>query len=287
MKVMPTGIIFLGICKVQTSKCVATTGGPVTAVWTAPGRIQRNTCKPCLEEQIRQGKWIVEGARIRGMRQQALVDIAVYSPDNELQLIVEVKTQLGRSPDWANEVYSKVMDTPFLSEAPYFLLALPDRFYLWQQENTRGDRDSPYFTDKPGRFLEPSLAALSLKMEDISVSDPCEFRDEPYSVMEKHFYFQRIVGEWLAGIINSSSEKDLPGIIIQSGLYGKIAHGHIDMEAVIFPEPDIVVEGEQARNEDKPSSANPYNFNTERHKYECWQMGWEETNQVSELQTAR
>ncbi len=247
MKVMPTGIIFLGICKVQTPKCVAATGGPVTAVLTAPGRVQVNACKPCLEEQIRQGKWIVEGARVRGMRQQALVDIAVYSQDNELQLIVEIKTRLGISPDWAKEAYSKVMDAPFLSEAPYFLLALPDRFHLWQQENTRGDRDSPYFVDEqPRLFLEPYLTELSMRMEDISVSDPCEFRDEPYTVMEKHFHFQHIVTEWLAAIINSSSEKNLPDFLTRSGLYEKIVHGHVEAEAVISPEPYVVAEGEQA-----------------------------------------
>jgi len=118
--VTATGVIFIGICKVRTPRCVAATGGPVTAVWTAPGRVQVNACKPCLEEQIRQGRWIVEGARVRGMRQQALVDIAVYSQDDELQLIAEIKTRLGVSYDWAKEAYFKVMDAPFLSEAPFF-----------------------------------------------------------------------------------------------------------------------------------------------------------------------
>jgi len=233
MKVMPTGVIFIGICKVGTPKCVAATGGSVTAVWAAPGRVQMNACKPCLDEQIRQGKWIVEGARVRGMRQQALVDIAVYSQDNELQLIAEIRTRLGSSPDWAKEVYSKVTDAPFLSGIPYFLLALPDRFHLWQQENTREDWDSPYFASEPRRFLEPYLTALSMEMGDISVSDPCEFRDEPYSVMEKHFHFQHIVGEWLTAVINSSSEKNLPDFLTRSGLYEKIVHGHVEVEAVL------------------------------------------------------
>lgn len=104
MQVMPTGIIFYGICNVRTSKCVAGSGAPVTAVWTPPGRIQVNVCKPCLDENIRQGEWIVKGARVRGMK-QGFADIAVYSPDNELQMIAEIRNRLGASPEWAKKIF--------------------------------------------------------------------------------------------------------------------------------------------------------------------------------------
>jgi hypothetical protein len=66
MKVEPSGVIMMGECDIQTEKCVAKEDpAPITAVWSLPGRRQINVCKPCLEENIRRGKWIVEGARVR------------------------------------------------------------------------------------------------------------------------------------------------------------------------------------------------------------------------------
>ncbi len=37
MKVEPSGVIFSGVCQIQTEKCVAT---PITAVWAPPRRTQ-------------------------------------------------------------------------------------------------------------------------------------------------------------------------------------------------------------------------------------------------------
>ncbi|AUB79818.1 hypothetical protein THSYN_01815 [Candidatus Thiodictyon syntrophicum] len=63
MKIEPSGVVMFGICAVQTSVCVAKEGAPITAVWTVPNRTQINVCSACLNEQLRTGKWIIEGAR--------------------------------------------------------------------------------------------------------------------------------------------------------------------------------------------------------------------------------
>lgn len=63
MKVEPSGVVMIGECNVQTERCVARKPAPITAVWTVPGRSQINVCSACLDEQIRIGEWIVEGAR--------------------------------------------------------------------------------------------------------------------------------------------------------------------------------------------------------------------------------
>jgi hypothetical protein len=64
MQVEPSGVIFRGICSIQTSQCTATTAGAITAVWGPPGRTQINVCRACLEEKMRRGEWEVEGARL-------------------------------------------------------------------------------------------------------------------------------------------------------------------------------------------------------------------------------
>src|SRR5215813_2111536 len=86
MKVEPTGVVFDGVCSIQSEKCTATNRAAITAVFGDPTRIQINTCGACLEEQVRAGEWEIRGARVR---QRA--DVAVFSRDMKLQLVVEVK----------------------------------------------------------------------------------------------------------------------------------------------------------------------------------------------------
>jgi hypothetical protein len=63
-KVDPTGVVFSGVCHIQTDRCMAREWGPLTAVWGPPGRTQVNVCGACLEEMVRTHAWDVEGARL-------------------------------------------------------------------------------------------------------------------------------------------------------------------------------------------------------------------------------
>lgn len=64
-KVEPSGVVFVDVCSVQTAKCTAIDGGPVTAVWGPPGQTQINVCGACIDEMMRAGEWEIEGARVR------------------------------------------------------------------------------------------------------------------------------------------------------------------------------------------------------------------------------
>ena len=68
MKVEATGIVMMGVCAVETERCVAKAPSPITAVWTMPGRNQINVCRACLDEQLRHGRWVIEGARSVALR---------------------------------------------------------------------------------------------------------------------------------------------------------------------------------------------------------------------------
>lgn len=65
INIEPTGVLFKGVCDIQTEKCTARTIAPLTAVWSPPGRVQMNICGACLEEMVRRGEWQVKGARVR------------------------------------------------------------------------------------------------------------------------------------------------------------------------------------------------------------------------------
>ena len=63
MRVEPSGVVMFGICSAQTAACVARQQAPITAVWTVPGRTQIDVCSACLDRNIEDGIWDVEGAR--------------------------------------------------------------------------------------------------------------------------------------------------------------------------------------------------------------------------------
>jgi hypothetical protein len=81
-KIEPSGVIFTGLCDIQTARCVAREiPNPVTAVWSLPGRRQINVCRPCLDEMILKGEWIVEGARLRQ------TEVAAFDGERELETL--------------------------------------------------------------------------------------------------------------------------------------------------------------------------------------------------------
>ncbi len=59
-------------------------------------------------------------------------DIIVYDSDNNLQLVVEVKNQPDVSVDWATQMRRNLLGHELTPNAPYFLLAVPENFYLWK-----------------------------------------------------------------------------------------------------------------------------------------------------------
>lgn len=64
MKVEPSGVVFSGVCHIQTKRCMAKEWGALTAVWGPPGQTQINVCGACLDEKFRNGEWQIPGARV-------------------------------------------------------------------------------------------------------------------------------------------------------------------------------------------------------------------------------
>src|SRR5256885_1615764 len=107
MKIEPSGVVLVDVCSIQTEKCVAKRPAPITAVWTLPGRVQINVCRPCLEEQVRAGEWEIQGAKI-----ERRADVAVYSRDKKLQLVVEVKRKprtKANLKEWATNIHRNLL----------------------------------------------------------------------------------------------------------------------------------------------------------------------------------
>jgi hypothetical protein len=58
-------------------------------------------------------------------------DIAVCSPDDQLQLTVEVKAVSETDAAWAAQYRRNLLDQHLIPHSPYFLLVAGDNMYLW------------------------------------------------------------------------------------------------------------------------------------------------------------
>jgi len=141
-------------------------------------------------------------------------DIAVYDRDGRLALVVEVKGGVGRSPEWAARTYALLAEHDLLPPVPYFLLALPDRFYLWRGTDQKVGERLPDFaadaTPQLGPYLERSgISAASIPGASLEL----------------------LVSAWLWSVLQSTSEREAPppGLewLVQSGVWEAIQDGRV------------------------------------------------------------
>jgi hypothetical protein len=91
-----------------------------------------------------------------------IVDLAVYSADRKLQLIVEVNSKRDADSEWAADLRSSIFDAEArLTDVPYFLLATPDRFFLWKRQTPTWSPDGspapPDYTADARPFMAAHL----------------------------------------------------------------------------------------------------------------------------------
>jgi hypothetical protein len=146
-------------------------------------------------------------------------DIAVYGLDRRLQLVVEVKNRLNASVEWATRMRENLLSYSAIPNAPYFLLALPDFFYLWKEAASTTD-------GQPDYKIEAKEALSSYVDESI----------RPLNDVSK-YGLEILVASWLDGLVNSELTKDTsdPSLhwLFDSGLYEAIKNGSVDVEASI------------------------------------------------------
>jgi hypothetical protein len=148
------------------------------------------------------------------------VDIAVYSKDNTLQLVAEVKNRPHATTEWAAAMRRNLVAHLSLPESPFFLLALPDRFYLWR------DIAAPLIAIPPDYDIDavPLLAPYvgNNRQSLISISE---------------YGLALAVSSWLTSLINSHIDKEQmkpdQAWLLDSGLYHAIKGGAIRTEATL------------------------------------------------------
>jgi hypothetical protein len=151
------------------------------------------------------------------MRQYA--DILAFDKDGQLALVAEVKSKLGTSSDWAAKMRRNMFAHGSVPNAPFFLLALPDSFYLWENTGRTSEIVEPTQKVNPQPFLQPLFGLTAASYQDLT---------------EKSF--ELVVTSWLNQVLRAQSPQDLleenQDWLVSSGLFEKLTGGHLSLEAV-------------------------------------------------------
>jgi hypothetical protein len=146
-------------------------------------------------------------------------DLAVYGPDGTLQLVVEVKNKPGPALEWAIQMRRNLLAHSLLPNSPYFLLALPDSFYLWKDGSPISYQSPPDYAIDAAEVLRPYLPPSIQSLETIS---------EPG--------LELLVTAWLQDLLNTRLEREkvAPALrpLFDSGLYDAIRNGSVAIEAI-------------------------------------------------------
>ena len=152
------------------------------------------------------------------MRQYA--DILAFDKYGQLSLIVEVKNKRGASSDWAARMRRNMFAHGLLPNAPFFLLALPDNFYLWKNIDGNLDTIQPTQRVDPRPFLQSYYKNFGISFDDLTGRS-----------------FEFIVTSWLNQISRLRNSKDLFGEgqdwLVSSGLFDNLAGGHLETEVAV------------------------------------------------------
>ncbi len=145
------------------------------------------------------------------------IDIAAYDKNSQLVLIVEVKRKLGTSPEWGAELRRNILAHGYFPQTRFFLLATPDRFYLWKDAESSPKLVHPDYEIDPTLILKPYSDRTGISIENMSEES-----------------LKLIINAWLDEIMRSdilpARYGNIQDLIVASGLYDAIEGGHATLE---------------------------------------------------------
>ncbi len=144
-------------------------------------------------------------------------DFVVYSPGNQLLLVVEVKATKNGSEQWAAKFRRNLIAHGAAPDAPYFLLILPERAYLWK--NALATEDTlPSFVSDTRNLLNPYLYRYGEDYSGLSESS-----------------LELAVRSWLNDLAspNWHAKESQERLLAESGLAAQMRDGSIAYGAVM------------------------------------------------------
>ncbi|MFN8483954.1 MAG: hypothetical protein U0768_13020 [Anaerolineae bacterium] len=95
-------------------------------------------------------------------------DFVVYDPDGQITLVVETKSKLDTSRNWATQMRRNILAHGMLPNAPFLLLAMPNRLYLWKNSGTSPELVAPMYEVDATPFFRPYYERAQVSPENLS-----------------------------------------------------------------------------------------------------------------------
>ncbi|MFQ5632367.1 MAG: hypothetical protein ACE5I1_26655 [bacterium] len=150
-----------------------------------------------------------------------VADIATYDAYGQLTLLVEIKSKIGTTSEWASRLRRNILSHGYFPNVKFFLVALPDRFYLWKDAGNTPEIVNPNYEIDPKPFLRPYFEQSGIAPEKISKPG-----------------FDIIIFSWLAELSRSAAEEGSgkqvsKNWLVESGLLDAIRKGRVRTEMVV------------------------------------------------------
>jgi len=146
-------------------------------------------------------------------------DIAVYDRDHDMQLVAEVQSRTGASQEWVREIRGNLLAAKAIPQAPYFLLAMPDAFYLWTPASQNDPDAAPQHKIDAREALAPYIRGFEESLATINA----------YSL-------QLLVSSWLQDLAFAEPGRERNGStgwLVKSGLDQAIRKGSVDVDVAV------------------------------------------------------
>lgn len=140
-------------------------------------------------------------------------DFAAYDRKGQLILSVDVRKLLDKSHEWVLQLRHNLLEHDNISNSPYFLLAMPDHFYLWQNNDVMKAESEPSYT-----IDARPLLARYFENTDLS---PVNIDGDTFDL---------IISAWLGNLIYGGKPKQVSESerwLLESGLYDALSGGRL------------------------------------------------------------
>lgn len=141
-------------------------------------------------------------------------DLMAYDRNGQLVLSVDIRKSPTASPEWAAQFRKNVLAHGVYPVTPYFLIALPDKFFLWKNGNAADPESKPTYTIDAAPIIEPYLKGTNYTVNDLD-RNALEF----------------IISAWLGSLIYHGRPREEVKAkarwVVESGLYDVIDGGSL------------------------------------------------------------
>ena len=145
------------------------------------------------------------------------IDLVAYDKEGRIVLLAEAKSRRGTSENWAAQLRRNMLAHGTLPGTKLFLIATPERMYLWKHQPAGKPEAPPEFTADAQKVLEPYFEKL------------CQ---EPSEIGPEAFEF--LVLTWLIDIARAGHTELHPDTSSEflSELTGSLQQARIEMHSV-------------------------------------------------------